>query len=160
MDLIIWDALIKIEEKIIYSPSNREFEALQKASIDKRLKHFKNRVGGHCYLWLCCDGEGNFLYNYEKSGSECLCVWPAKEYALQVIKQEDQKYLTSMEIHYFLNSYSEELDSNNINIFVFPNKEMNGALMTAESFRNMMEEELAKYGDYDDEYENNSTERR
>jgi hypothetical protein len=67
------------------------------------------------------------------------------------IKNIDSNCLKSMEIHHFLDNYLDELHYNNISIFVFPNKELDGAVMTAESFRNMMEEELAKYGDYDEE---------
>lgn len=135
----------------MYSPSDKEFQSLQKANIEKRLKHFKYRVGGNCDFWLCSDDQGYLLYNYDKSGHECLCVWPAKEYASLIINKTDEKYLKNIEIHQFLHDCINDLTDNNINILVFPNQELSGALMTAESFKNMMEEELAKYGDYDDD---------
>jgi hypothetical protein len=149
-----------------YTPSNKEFEALQNTDIDKRLKHFKNRVGGHCYFWLLCSNENNLLACYDGLGRKCIPVWPAKEYGELVlnfnknINNIDANCLKSMEIYHFLDNYIDELIESDTYVFVFPNKELDGAIMTAESFRNIMEEELAKYGDYDDEYENNSIEKR
>jgi hypothetical protein len=129
---------------MIYVPSQKEFEAVTQLNIDKRVKHFVNRVGGNCYMWLCCDNDDSLLLGYDKNGRECLMVWPAKKYAELVFPpgNEARRYLKNMEIHKFLEEYIDELSENNTYIFVFPNKELNGAIMTAESFRNMMQEEL------------------
>jgi hypothetical protein len=127
-----------------YIPSKKEFEAVKKIDIDKRLKYFANIVGDHCEMWLCCDDDGTLFYGYDKQGCECVLVWPAKEYAELILRHDDVRCLKNMEIHNFLKEYIYELIALNIHVFVFPNKDLNGAIMTAESFRNMMEEELDK----------------
>jgi hypothetical protein len=127
-----------------YIPSKKEFEAVKKIDIDKRLRYFINVVGDYCEMWLCCDDDGSLFYGYDKRGYECVLVWPAKEYAELVLRDNDMKYLKSMEIYKFLREYICELITLNIHVFIFPNKDLNGAIMTAESFRNMMEEELDK----------------
>lgn len=142
-----------------YIPTKKEFEAIIQQDIDKRVKHFQNRVGGHQCLWLCIDNEGNLFSNYDEKGRECISVWPAKEYAELIIAKKDQKLLKKLNIQFFLDEYCDELKENNIYLMVFPTSD-GGALFNVDDFRNLMEEELAKYGDYDDEHEDNSLEKR
>jgi hypothetical protein len=127
-----------------YIPSKKEFEAVKKIDIDKRLKYFVNIVGGYCEMWLCYDDDGSLFYGYDKQGCECVLVWPAKEYAELVLRSDDVRSLKNIEIHKFLGEYIYELIISNIHVFVFPDEDLNGAIMTAESFRNMMEKELDK----------------
>lgn len=145
---------------MIYKPKQKEFESILGLKIDKRIKHFKNMVGGHCYFWTCLDGE-NLLAAYDKDGNESIMVWPAKEYgeyffninSTTTEKRNDGiNHLHTLEIHTFLQEYIDELSRKQIGIMVFP-LEDGGALFTPTDFRNMIEEELAKYGDYDEEQE-------
>jgi hypothetical protein len=137
-----------------HEPSEKEFNSVIELNIDKRVKYFRNVIGEHCEIWLSHDENGNLFANFDTKNTECIFVWPSKKYAewfLTETKFECQraiKNLKSMEIHKFLEEYIDELADSNIHLLVFPT-ENGGALMTAESFRNMMEEELAKYGDYD-----------
>lgn len=132
---------------MIYSPTPKEFESILKLDIDKRVKHFRNRVGGHCYFWACID-NGDFLAGYDSLGRECICVWPAKEYALSLVSSKDLQFLNPIGIHTFLDEYIDELQDQKVSILVFPT-EQGGALFSPYDFKNMMEEELARYGDYD-----------
>jgi frataxin-like iron-binding protein CyaY len=133
-------------------PSEKEFDSVIKLNLDKRVKYFRNTVGENCEIWLSHDDRGNLFANYDTKNNECVYVWPAKKYAewfLTETKFECRigvENLKSMEIHDFLEEYIDELAESNIDILVFPT-ENGGALMTAESFRNMMEEELARYED-------------
>jgi hypothetical protein len=146
-------------------PSEKEFNSVVILNLDKRVKYFRNVVGECCEIWLSYDEAKNLFANYDTENIECVFVWPSKKYAewfLTKTKFECQKAIRNlkpMEIHDFLEEYIDELALANIHILVFPT-ENGGAIMTAESFRNMMEEELARYEDYNDEYENNSIEKR
>lgn len=144
---------------MVYTPTKKEFEAVIQQDIDKRVKHFQNRVGGHQCLWVCMDDEGNLFSHYDEKGRECVSVWPAKEYAELVVAKCNQNLLKNLNIQYFLEEYCDELKINNIYLMVFPTKD-GGALFNADNFRTLIEEELAKYGDYDDEYEDTSLEKR
>lgn len=134
---------------MIYIPNEKEFQTLIHAPLDKRVKNFQNRVGGLCYLWLCYDDDGNLFGQHNKSDGECISVWPAEVYAKEILKREDYRWLKPMEIHKFLNEYLDELKENNIKILVFPTED-GGALFDADNFRNMMEEELLKYEDLEE----------
>ena len=137
-----------------YKLSPKEVESVLKVDIDKRVKYFRNMVGDKCNLWLCIDDNGDLFTGFDKNNKECLSVWPAKEYAEFLLTQSSLKafnsinYLKSIDIHDFLDEYIDELIKLNIYILIFPT-EQGGALMTAESFRSMMIEELLKYEDFE-----------
>ena len=140
---------------MIYEPNQKEFEALINAPIDKRVKHFQDRVGGHCYFWTNLDKDGNLLSGYDLNNNECISVWPAKAYAEWFWTKSHFKNLNNLkelrpiEVHEFIDEYIDELMKANVYILVFPTDE-GGALFDAENFKNMMMEELDKYGDYDE----------
>ncbi len=137
-----------------YKLSQKELESVLKVDIDKRVKYFRNMVGDKSTLWLCIDDNGNLFTGFDKNNKECLSVWPAKEYAEFLLTKSSLKafncinYLKSMDIHDFLDEYIDELTDLDIYILIFPT-EHGGALMSAESFRNMMIEELLKYEDFE-----------
>lgn len=139
-----------------YKLSQKEVESVLKINIDKRVKYFRNMVGDKCNIWLCADNNGDLFTGLDKNNNKCLFVWPAKEYAEFLLTQTSLKafksinFLKSMDIHDFLDEYIDELIEQNIKIMIFPT-ENGGALMSAESFRNMMIEELLKYEDYEDD---------
>ena len=136
---------------MIYSPNLNEFNAVLCSSLDKRVKNFKNMVAGHEYFWTCIDEDGGFLVNKDTHCNECLLLWPAKEYAIHFLGNSYQDVLQYVEIHEFLENSIEYLDENNIKLMVFPTKDDGGALFEPNDFKIMMEGELARYGDYDDE---------
>ncbi len=137
-----------------YKPSEKEFDSVVTLGIDKRVKYFRNVVGEHCIMWLSYDEEGNLFANYDTQDRECIYVWPAQKYGEFFFKNTKfncdigSSNLKPLDIHDFLDEYIDELIEQNIKIMIFPT-EHGGALMSAESFRNMMIEELLKYEDFE-----------
>jgi hypothetical protein len=100
-------------------------------------------------MWLCSDKNGNFLLYNDITDKKALPVWPARQYAeWSLTKTKMKKYssitnIQSMELHKFLYLYINELIKLGIYMCIFPVRD-EGTLITAESFKNMMQEELAR----------------
>ena len=127
-------------------PTKKEFDAVIKQSIDKRVKYFQNTVGGHECMWVCMDDGGSLFAHYDGKGRECIALWPAKEYAELVISEENRNLLKKVNVTYFFEEYYEELKEKNMYLMIFPTFE-GGALFSVEDFHAFIEEEFAKYGD-------------
>ena len=140
---------------------DKEIRSVLSSDIDARVRYFKHKVAGWENLWLMED-ENGFFTDCNSNGDEVLILWPFKEYAKISLKNNQKFYnqLKEVNIHYFLDHYLEYIKEHKIKLFVFPGINNDGALFDADDFKIMMEEELAKYGDYDDEYEDNSLEKR
>ena len=155
----------KINKSIVLKEVNeKEFYNVINSDFHKRVKYFKNRVAGKETMWLM-GSDDSFFTDLDNNGNEVLLVWPYKEYAEYTVFENTTfvSQLVEVEIHDFLETCISYLQEKNIKLMVFPVKEGSGcALFNPEDFRIMMEEELSKYGDYDDEYEEegNSLERR
>jgi hypothetical protein len=127
----------------------KEFESVIHADIHRRTKNFINIVCDCCYMWLCSDNNGNFLLYNDVENKKVLPVWPARQYAeWSLTKTKMKKYssvtnVQSMGLHKFLYLYINELIKLGIHICIFPAMD-EGTLITAESFKNMMQEELAR----------------
>lgn len=130
----------------------KEFYSLVISNYHKRVKYFRNRVADKQTMWLMGNDEG-FFTDSDTNGNEVLILWPYKEYAEYVLFDNKSfiSELTEVEIHEFLENSIEYLDENNIKLMVFPTRDDGGALFEPNDFKIMMEEELARYGDYDDE---------
>jgi hypothetical protein len=99
-----------------------------------------------------CDDQNDLITVYDATNRKCIPVWPFKEYAdVYFANFEEGKLIKEMEVHDFLREYIDKLIEKNIYVFIFPDMESRGALVKADIFQYMMEDELAKYGDYDDE---------
>jgi hypothetical protein len=129
---------------------DKEIQSVLDSDIDSRVRYFIHKVADWKKIWFM-GNENSFFTDKNSNNEEILVLWPFKEYAVVSLKDHPhfQEQLMEADIHFFLGNFMEYLIKKNINILVFPGKEMEGALMTAESFRNMMEEELARYEDAD-----------
>ncbi|MDR2629068.1 MAG: DUF2750 domain-containing protein [Puniceicoccales bacterium] len=134
-----------------YKPSEKEIEMVLRSGVDARVRYFIHKVADWEYLWLMCDDQDNLITAYDATNKECIPVWPFKEYADIFFNGfEEKKLVKKMEVHDFLHGYIDKLIENNIYVFIFPDTESRGALARADVFQHMMEDELVKYGDYDD----------
>ncbi|MDR1401339.1 MAG: DUF2750 domain-containing protein [Puniceicoccales bacterium] len=133
-----------------YKPTEKEILAVLNSGIDARMRYFVHKVASQEHLRLTYDAEGNLFAGYDADGVECVVAWPFEVYG-QIFLDESQnkQFLKAMSIHKFLGEYVDELFGNGISMFIFPNKTLQGALLPADVFRDMMEDELAKYGDCD-----------
>jgi hypothetical protein len=128
------------QNSVCHIPSKKEFEIVTKFKIASRFSYFVDTVINYREMWLCYDGDGNLFCSYDDQSRKGIWVWPAKIYAELFLEREDMAYLKPMKLHKFLEECIDELIKSNVNIFIFPmNNE--GAVMVAESFRNMMETE-------------------
>ncbi|MDR1528266.1 MAG: DUF2750 domain-containing protein [Puniceicoccales bacterium] len=135
-----------------YKLSEKEIEMVLRSDVDARVRYFVHKTAAWEYLWLMYDDRGNLITVYDATNRECIPVWPFKEYADMFFNDfEEKKLVKKMKVHDFLCEYIDKLIEKNIYVFVFPDMESRGALVKADIFQYMMEDELAKYGDYDDE---------
>lgn len=129
-----------LQTSVCHIPSKKEFEIVTKFKIVSRFSYFVDTVVNYREIWLCYDGDGNLFCSYDDQSRKGVWIWPAKIYAELFLECGDISYLKSMKLHKFLEEYINRLIESNVSIFIFPlNNE--GAVMAAESFRNMMEEE-------------------
>jgi len=141
----------------MYNVNEKEFLSVINLNIDKRIKYFKNMVCDQCVLWLSYDGCGNLIGNYDTDGNECIYVWPNEIYGLHFLNKTKFKdkiaatNLKAINIYDFLREYIDELMGNGIFIMMFPT-DNGGALITAKDFKIMMDEELSRYDDLDEKY--------
>ena len=129
-----------------YVPNKKEFNAVVKQNIEKRVRYFQNIVGGHERMWFCMDNEGNLFAHYDEKGRECISLWPAREYAELVISGDNRDLLKEVNVTHFFEEYYEELKKKNTYLMVFPTDE-GGTLFSIEDFHAFIEEEFSKYGD-------------
>jgi hypothetical protein len=128
------------QNSVYHIPSKKEFEIVTKFKIASRFSYFVDTVINYREMWLCYDGDGDLFYSYDDQSRKGVWVWPAKIYAELFLEHENITYLTPVKLHKFLEEYISKLAESSVNIFIFPlNNE--GAVMAAESFRNMMETE-------------------
>ncbi|MDR3151261.1 MAG: DUF2750 domain-containing protein [Holosporaceae bacterium] len=126
-----------------YRLSNKEIQSVLNSDIDSRVRYFVHKVADWKKMWLM-GNKNSFFTDKNSNDEEVLVIWPFREYAEISLKDRlhFQEQLIEMDIHFFLENFIEYLLKKNVKIFMFPGEEMDGAIMTAESFKNMMEEEL------------------
>ncbi|MDR1375676.1 MAG: DUF2750 domain-containing protein [Holosporaceae bacterium] len=129
--------------------SEKEIQAVLNSDVDARVRYFVHKVAAMECFWLMCDEDDDLLIVYDAKERECIPVWPFKEYA-DVFFEDcvERKFLKEVQIQKFLDERIDKLIKRNVAIFVFPDTKSHGAFVMADVFRNMMEDELAKYGDY------------
>ena len=135
----------------MYNVNAKELKSVINLDIHKRVEYFKHKVADWEKLWLMED-ENGFFTDSDSNGNEILILWPFKAFAEFSLKNHEKflSQLKKVDIHYFLNHYLEYIKEHNIKLLIFPGLNNDGALFDAENFKNMMMEELDKYGDYDE----------
>lgn len=133
-----------------YHTKDKEIQSVLSSDIDARVRYFTHKVAEWEALWLM-ENENGFFTDEDKDGREVLVLWPFKEFALCALADnlEFQKQLLEVSIYDSMEKYLPYIAEHGIYLLVFLGKKMDGALLDAENFRNMMEGELARYGDPD-----------
>jgi hypothetical protein len=75
-------------------------------------------------------------------GDDILSVWPAPEFIPMAFGKEKEPYITTVELHEFLDKYIPRFAQDNIHIGVFPNSLPCVCKMKSEVFREMMEDKM------------------
>ncbi len=111
----------------------------------ERYRHFIGRVADWKKLWVISDAEEN-LFVRTASTVEYLPVWPHPEYAVDTANLVALKLTaTEVDLYDFMDNWLMGLDTDNVNVGIFPDLEENTWIMEPRDLLEALERECEKY---------------
>lgn len=107
------------------------------SSDNERLEYFLSFIKSSQEVWSLHNGEGFVMV--EGDESDCIMVWPDSDFAAQwAIDEWSDCKPTAVTLHDFQTNWLPSLDTNNLDIAIFPNIEDEGRIMKAKELLNQL----------------------
>lgn len=132
-----------IREELEYMADQEKKGNIIDADLETRVRFFKHDVAENGKIWFS-EENACFMVTRFENGRLGVPVWPTKKTAMNALKNSPmfRKSLVSIDIEDFW-EVLKELKNRDIDVFVFPNSQNDGASFSADSFRDYMEDELS-----------------
>lgn len=123
--------------------SSSELENILKSSPKERYDYFIKNVFHKEEIWLMND-DVNYI-QLSNDDSEFIPLWPSKESAQIHIKNDWKDLEVSSFLVWEFITWCDDLKADGIKLLVFPDQDLNGYLIDAETLQNDLSEEGDKH---------------
>jgi hypothetical protein len=128
-----------------YRLSDQEYAAISQLQGSERYKHFVKRVTDWQAVWGLRN-EFGWVSAADGFGNDGFAVWPHSKYAMACATGEwGGNHPAPIDVHEFVESWLPNMANQNVQVAVFPTKDLKGVMVLPLTLQEDLRKELAQY---------------